>query len=180
MKQKKEHGLNHTLSCFYCFTSAFKKINASLLFSISYPFHFLSKALESNTCNTTTAYPLGVYGLRYHLSSTLVLILKYQKQIRLPVFHHQYQNQTAIKKRDQPKSVSILFFYNGLFAASAFLPYLFCSTDIDYLRIKPLRFPFHCKSINFLASAYIYAWESFTASVSFLHLLFAFVLSMFL
>jgi hypothetical protein len=108
--KKKEHGLNHTLSCFYCFVSAFKKSNASLLFSISYPSHFSSKALESNPCNTTTAYPLGVYGLRYHLSSTLVLILKYQKQIRLPVFHHQYQDQTAIKKRDQPKSVSILFF----------------------------------------------------------------------
>lgn len=139
MKQKKEHGLNHTLSCFYCFTSAFKKINASLLFSISYPFHFLSKALESNPCNTTTAYPLGVYGLRYHLSSTLVLILKYQKQIRLPVFHHQYQNKTAIKKRDQPKSVSILFFYNGLFAASAFLPYLFCSTS-SAVNVRPVLY----------------------------------------
>ena len=107
---KKKHGLNHTLSCFYCFTSAFKKINASLLFSISYPFHFLSKALESNPCNTTTAYPLGVYGLRYHLSSTLVLILKYQKQIRLPVFHHQYQNQTAIKKK-RPTEVSLNSFF---------------------------------------------------------------------
>ena len=60
MKQKK-HGLNYTLSCFYCFASAFKTSNASLLFSISYHFHFLSKALESNPCDTITAYPFGVF-----------------------------------------------------------------------------------------------------------------------
>lgn len=35
--------------------------------------------------------------------------LRYQKQIRLPVFHHQYQNQTAIKKETN-RSQSQFFF----------------------------------------------------------------------
>ena len=69
----------------------------------------LAKALESNPCDTTTAYPFGVYGLRYHLSSTLVLFLKYQKQIRLPVFHHKYQNQTAIKKETNQSQSQFYF-----------------------------------------------------------------------
>ena len=73
----------------YVFVRLIKQLNCSL------------NIIRTNNCRKSNCM--------HHLSSTLVLILKYQKQIHLPVFHHKYQNQTAIKKKETNRSQSQFF-----------------------------------------------------------------------